>query len=618
MAATVRESSDGDNLKIEVESSVDAASAHIPQSGRRFSLSGAGNLSLDDVEPVNVSIRGLAVAVDTAPSWLEPDTYPDLIASKFDTKPRIKTLLHSVSADLQPGSLTAIIGGSGSGKTTLLNTLAERVLSSRLSHGGIATFNGAEGVHTIRHAYVMQQDILLPTLTVRETLRYAADLRLPSSISAADRSKVVEEVILELGLKECADTRIGNSQHRGCSGGEKRRVSIGVQLLANPSVLFLDEPTTGLDATSAFQLVRTLKTLAQKGRTVITTIHQPRSEIWDLFDNLIILSKGSPVYSSSIHACLPWFEDLGYQIPPFVNPAEFVIDIAAVDNRTPELEEESTARVQRLKDAWTAESEKQFTPSEKAVKATGVKDGRKSSADKHAGFFRQLAVMTDRTLKVTYRDPLGMTASIGEAIFMGIICGYLFYDLGTDLPGIRSRQGGLYTVAGLQGYLILIFEIYRLTIDIPVFDRESSEGCADPLPFIISRRLARLPTEDIPVPLLFGTIIYFMAGFEREVSKFFIFFAITLINHYIAVTCALTCVVAVRHFAGASLIANLVYTLQSLACGMFIQSETIPVYVRWLKWITYTVSRPYPLNAFTPGTKKCVVLRFWCLCRQRI
>lgn len=589
MATTVPEPTDGDNLKIEVESSIDAASAHIPQSSRRLSLSGAGHLSLDDVEPVSVGIRGLAVAVDTAPSWFEPDTYPELLSSKFDTKPRVKTLLHSVSADFQPGSLTAIIGGSGSGKTTLLNTLAERVLSSRLSQGGVATFNGVEGVHTIRHAYVMQQDILLPTLTVRETLRYAADLRLPPSTSAADRSKVVEEVILELGLKECAETRIGNSQHRGCSGGEKRRVSIGVQLLANPSVLFLDEPTTGLDATSAYQLIRTLKKLSQKGRTVITTIHQPRSEIWDMFDNLVILSRGSPVYSGSIPDCLPWFEDLGYQIPPFVNPAEFVIDIAAVDNRTPELEEESTARVQRLKDAWTSECEKRFAPSEKTLETARSKK-KNPSVDKHAGFFRQVTVMTDRTLKVTYRDPLGMTASIGEAIFMGIICGYLFYDLGNDLPGIRSRQGGLYTVAGLQGYLILIFEIYRMTIDIPVYDRESSEGCADPLPFIISRRLARLPTEDFPVPLLFGTIIYFMAGFDRDVSKFFIFFAITLITHYIAVTCAMTCVVAVRHFAGASLIANLVYTLQSMACGMFIQSETIPVYVRWLKWITYTVS----------------------------
>lgn len=125
----------------------------------------------------------------------------------------------------------------------------------------------------------MQEDALLPTLTVRETLQYAADLRLAHPITMAERHNIVEEVILELGLKECTSTQIGNDARKGCSGGEKRRTSLGVQMLANPSVLFLNEVTTGLDATSAFQLVRTLKYLTSKGQTIIITIHQPRSEI---------------------------------------------------------------------------------------------------------------------------------------------------------------------------------------------------------------------------------------------------------------------------------------------------------------------------------------------------
>ncbi|KFA69745.1 hypothetical protein S40285_06007 [Stachybotrys chlorohalonatus IBT 40285] len=580
--------------KAEPASSIDTSmEPRQPQlADRRFSLSGAGHLSLDDVETVDIQLRNLAVSVDTAPSWLEPATYQELAAAKFKTTPRIKKLLYDVDADFKPGTLTAIVGGSGSGKTTLLNTIAERVNSTRLSQQGTVTFNGDPSVQSVRHAYVMQQDILLPTLTVRETLRYSAELRLPPSTTAEDRLRVVDEVIRELGLKECADTRIGNSTHRGCSGGEKRRVSIGVQLLANPSVLFLDEPTTGLDATSAFQLVRTLKNLANKGRTVITTIHQPRSEIWDLFDNLIILSKGSPVYSGSIPRCLPWFESQGFQLPPFVNPAEFVIDTAAVDNRTPELEEESVARVQRLKEAWAAESQTLFATQKNLELHQTQKDPNVGS---HAGFFRQLKVLTDRTLKVTYRDPLGMVASITQAVLMGIVTGYIFYDLGRDQAGIRSRQGGLYTASALQGYLVLLFETYRLTIDIPTFDREYSENCVGAIPFILSRRLARMPTEDIPVPFLFSVILYFMAGFDRDVTKFFIFFAITLLNHYIAVSCAMTCVTASRNFPGASLIANLVYTLQSMACGMFIQPETIPVYVRWLKWITYTF---YSLGAY--------------------
>ncbi|OIW26869.1 ABC transporter [Coniochaeta ligniaria NRRL 30616] len=556
---------------------------------RPLSLTGGNHLSLDDVDPVDIQIRDLSVTVDTSPSIWTPSTYPELLKSHFtrnrDHAPKIKTLIHSVSASLRPGTLTAILGGSGSGKTTLLNTISERMTSSpRLTQSGTVLCNGRPSIHSVRHAYVMQQDVLLPTLTVRETLQYSADLRLPASTTAADRARVVDEVILELGLKECASTRIGNSQHRGCSGGEKRRVSIGVQMLSNPSVLFLDEPTTGLDASSAFQLVRTLKGLALKGRTVVVTIHQPRSEIWDLFDGLIVLARGSPVYSGPVRECLPWFADLGFELPGFVNPAEFVIDVAAVDNRSPELEEESAARVRRLKEAWAAEAGKVFGTPEKGAEGRARSYGAIKTS---TPFLRQLRVLTDRSFKVTYRDPMGMAAALMEAVLMGLVNGYIFYNLSRDQAGIRSREGALYTAAALQGYLFLVFEVYRLTIDIPTFDREHSEGCADPLPFLLSRRLSRLFTEDFPVPFLFSVIFYFMAGFDRDPSKFFVFFSIVLINQYIAVTCAMTCVATARNFPGASLISNLVYTLQSVACGYFIQSNTIPVYVRWLKYIAY-------------------------------
>lgn len=572
-----------------------------------FGAHGFGNqLSLDDVAPVDVQIRDLNITVDTSPSILEPATYPSLIKtalagtnSKPDPSSYIKPLLTSVSASLLPGTLTAILGGSGSGKTTLLNTVSSRISSSRLAQTGSVLFNSQPSIHNVRSAYVTQTDILLATLTARETLQYSADLRLPPPSTAQDRMRMVEEIILELGLKEAADTRVGSSLHRGLSGGEKRRVSIGVQMLANPSVLFLDEPTTGLDASSAFQLVRTLKNLAAKGRTVVVTIHQPRSEIWGLFDNLILLSKGSPVYSGAMADCLPWFEAQGFQMPPFVNPAEFVVDLAAVDNRSPELEAESTARVERLKRAWDEESAARFQLVETAAAATNGR-GLSINRNRHGtSFTRQLLVMTSRTLKTTYRDPMGMVAAIMQAIIMGLCTGYIFYDLGRDQAGIRSRQGFMYTTAALEGYLFLVFEVYRLTLDLPVFDREHSEGCATALPFLLSRRLARFVTEDLPVPILFSVISYWMAGLNRDPARFMTYFAITLINQYIAVTCAMCCVTASRHFAGASLISNLVYTLQSFACGFFIQSNTIAIWLRWLKYLTYTVRKNHPPRFLT-------------------
>jgi ABC-type multidrug transport system ATPase subunit len=127
-----------------------------------------------------------------------------------------------------------------------MNVMAGRMESSRLKIEGSTKFNDDTNLEHIRSSYVMQQDVLIPTLTVRETLQYAADLRLPPPMTKAERRDIAEQVITELGLKECANTQVGSSAHKGCSGGEKRRTSIGVQMLANPSVLFCDEPTTGV------------------------------------------------------------------------------------------------------------------------------------------------------------------------------------------------------------------------------------------------------------------------------------------------------------------------------------------------------------------------------------
>ncbi|KAJ9201894.1 hypothetical protein DTO164E3_3332 [Paecilomyces variotii] len=549
------------------------------------------NLNFRAVNPVDVQVRNLSVLLDTVPPLWE--TPPPQLWNRLRGKPppeTAKTILDGVNADMPSGSLTAIIGSSGSGKTSLLNVMARRMGSNQLKISGATTFNGDADINHISSAYVMQQDILIPTLTVRETLRYSADLRLPPPATQDERHSIVEQVILELGLKECADTRIGNNMHKGCSGGEKRRTSIGVQMLANPSVLFCDEPTTGLDATSAFQIIRTLKRLAQAGRTVIVSIHAPRSEIWDLFDNVILLARGSVLYSGPVKDSVSYFEDCGYELPPFVNPAEFLIDLAALDNRSPELEAESKARVDFLTKSWGDRMAKK-AGNEKALPSTGP------DAEHHhlpvvvprgVTFGRQFRVLTSRTFITTVRDPLGVAGSLLEAVGMAVINGWIFLQLDESLAGIRSREGSLYTASSLNGYLILLYETFRLTIDIQLFDRERNEGVVGVPAFLLSRRAARLPLEDLPVPLLFSVIFYFMVGYRLDAGQFFIFFCLTLLTHYIAVTFAAVAIGVARNFPGASLVGNLSFTLQSFACGYFVQSQQIPVYVRWLKWTAYT------------------------------
>lgn len=523
----------------------------------------ATKLSLRAVAPVDVVVQNLTVAVELKPSEHGALHLPFKKPKKLGRS--TKLILDDVSARMPSGSLMAIIGASGSGKTSMLNVMSKRVSDGRLKQSGTTMYNGNPTLSSVRSSYVMQQDILLPTLTVRETLQYSAGLRLPPPTTAQERKSIVEEVILELGLKECANTRIGNNEHKGCSGGEKRRTSLAVQLLANPSVLFCDEVTTGLDAASAFQLVKTLKQLAQKGRTIIITIHQPRSEIWGLFDHLLLLTRGSPVYSGPAEPCLQYFAKLGHELPPFVNPAEYLIDLAAIDTRSAEFEEVSFARVENLKEAWRASPGNVVEPKTSENKTRPETPGD-SGSEKigHSTFGRQVRVQTLRTLKTTYRDPMGLTGSLVEVLGLSIITGWIFLGLDESRTGIRSREGALYTASSLQGYLILLFETYRVTLDIGIFDREYSEGVVSVSSWLISRRLARLFVEDIPIPLIFSIIFYFMVGFRHDASQFFIFFAVCLISHFIAITLATLSVAISRDFAGAVLIANMNFTLQSM------------------------------------------------------
>ncbi|KAF1963513.1 ABC transporter-like protein [Byssothecium circinans] len=543
-------------------------------------------ISLQEVDPISVRIEHLSVSVDQSPNLLGK-IFTKSASARDATESYVRMILDDISAEIPSGSLTAIIGGSGSGKTSLLNQMSGRMKGSRLSTSGRTLFNGTEDASNIRSAYCIQQDLLLPTLTVRETLSYAAQLRLPPSISRDERTQLVEEVIMELGLKDAANTRIGNHEHRGCSGGEKRRTSIGVQLLSNPSLLWLDEPTTGLDSTSAYQIVKTLQSLARKGRTIIVTIHQPRSEIWSLFDNLILLTKGRPAYTGSAKECLSYFAKLGHEMPAFTNPAEHLIDIVSVDNRSDEAEAVARERVDRIIEAWREHSSQTASEKVQQDSASVTKRTERTFKVKQTSLVQQTRVLTARTFTVTTRDPMGMFGSLVEAIGMAIITGWIFLQLDGSLSGIRSRQGALYTASALQGYLILLYETYRLTIDIQLYDEESRQGVVSIPAFLISRRLARLFIEDIPVPLIFSLIVYFMAGFRKDGDVFLTFFSVILLEQYVAVCFATMCVSISRHFAGASLVANLVYTLQSMACGYFIQSNTIPIYVRWTKWIAY-------------------------------
>ncbi|KAI9766622.1 MAG: hypothetical protein M1840_006433 [Geoglossum simile] len=242
-----------------------------------------------------------------------------------------KHILSDVLGVAHPGQLTAIMGASGAGKTTFLDILARK--NKRGVVEGDFYVNGekiSDNEYRSVIGFVDQEDTMLPTLTVHETIRTSALLRLPRDMGMAAKEQRVHEVEKQLGILHIKHQVIGSEEGsgRGISGGEKRRVGIACELVTSPSILFLDEPTSGLDAFNAFNVVECLVNLAKTyNRTVIFTIHQPRSNIVALFDHLVLLAKGRMVYSGEFSQCQNYFDRIGYSCPPGFNIADYLVDL---------------------------------------------------------------------------------------------------------------------------------------------------------------------------------------------------------------------------------------------------------------------------------------------------
>ncbi|KAF8820932.1 ATP-binding cassette G family transporter [Cardiosporidium cionae] len=284
-----------------------------------------------------------------------------------------KQILQFIDLCAIPGEVLFIMGPSGSGKTTLLNLLSGNSAeisnffdTSRISANANAKIEGEILFNNIKadkkmisklSNYVMQQSTLLEFLTVEETLLFNAALRMKGS-SKEEQKKRVETVLDELKLNQCRKVLIGGQTKKGLSGGEKRRVSIAIELLDDPYLLFLDEPTSGLDASLAFDTLKLLVALAKHGnRTIICTIHQPRSQAFSMFDQLLLLSSGQTVFYGAAKTALDHFQELGYPCPSNFNPADFLLDLLTVcsSDRQPPQKQKSEGMSAMLRRMVTGE-----------------------------------------------------------------------------------------------------------------------------------------------------------------------------------------------------------------------------------------------------------------------
>lgn len=270
-----------------------------------------------------------------------------------------KQILHSIAAYVGAAQSLAILGPSGSGKTTLLSLLAGRC--DYPASSGTVLFGGKQRVARTKRriGYVMQDDVFFSKLTVKETLDFTASIRIPH-LSRAQRDQIVNSVLRKLRLSKCKDTIIGDQQFaKGISGGERKRLNIANELLHNPSLLLADECTSGLDSSSAYTVISLLRDLCLDGRTVITTIHQPSSQIFALFDNIMVLAAGHVAYFGTADRLVSYFESVGFRFPTHsYNPADFVLELV-IDEVPPEeevtdqaVEPTPPSSQQRVIDAW--------------------------------------------------------------------------------------------------------------------------------------------------------------------------------------------------------------------------------------------------------------------------
>ncbi|KAG8748122.1 hypothetical protein FRC10_008855 [Ceratobasidium sp. 414] len=553
-------------------------------------------------------------------------------------------ILSDICGGAQPGQVLAIMGASGAGKSTLLDLLARK--PKRGTVGGVTLINGndvSDDVFRGLVGFVDQEDTLMGTLTVYETVLYSALLRLPREMSLAAKRYRTLETIHELGLDAIKDSRIGESGRRSISGGEKRRVSIACELVTSPSILFLDEPTSGLDAYNAFNVVESLVALARDfKRTVIFTIHQPRSNIVSMFDQLILLAQGRVVYSGEYAKCQAYFEGIGHACPPGFNIADYLIDLTmhargekngglrsatslslseTPDEETGLLPQSSRSASENQPEESAEPQTRPNVPSESAS-ATGNFIQRKSSqlfealssssrTDVPSTLPPKLAALvqayTDSDVASSVLGEVARLKATGGAVLpegggrvraswitqFRILSGRAFKNLYRDPALLAAHYLSSVAVACLFFFALALFGFSCLSIlgvfanERLLFMRERSNGYYSTLTYFSSKVLFDiLPLRVVP-PLVFGGLVYGIVGLVPELATFWKFMLTLVLFNLTTASVVLFISVVVAQTSVASLVGTLVMLFNLLFTGLLINRDSIPHSLEWLYYFSF-------------------------------
>ncbi|OMO69487.1 ABC transporter-like protein [Corchorus capsularis] len=573
------------------------------------------NLTYNVKVPRKMSLPGFLRHKNRSPATSAVAGNP-LAGDSFFTK--TKTLLNDISGEARDGEILAVLGASGSGKSTLIDALANRIAKGSLK--GTVTLNGEvleSRMLKVISAYVMQDDLLYPMLTVEETLMFAAEFRLPRSLSKSKKKMRVQALIDQLGLRNAAKTVIGDEGHRGVSGGERRRVSIGIDIIHDPIILFLDEPTSGLDSTSAYMVVKVLQRIAQSGSIVIMSIHQPSYRILGLLDRMIFLSRGQTVYSGS-PANLPlYFSEFGHPIPEHENRTEFALDLIRELEGSPGGTKslvEFNKSWQSMKHPREAESDRLGLSLKEAISAAisrgklvsgATNDGSSTSmVPRFANpYWKEMLVLSNRSILNSRRMPELFGIRLGAVLVTGFILATVFWQLDNSPKGVQERLGffafamstTFYTCA--DALPVFLQERY-------IFMRETAYNAYRRLSYVISNALVALPGL-IFLSFAFAATTFWAVGLDGGFSGFLFYFLIMFASFWSGSSFVTFLSGVVPHvmLGYTIVVAILAYFL--LFSGFFINRDRIPAYWIWFHYLSL-VKYPYEAvlqNEFDDPTK---------------
>ncbi|KAI3522817.1 hypothetical protein L1887_00867 [Cichorium endivia] len=504
-----------------------------------------------------------------------------------------KRLLHGLNGFAEPGRIMAIMGPSGSGKSTLLDALAGRLAKNVVMAGDILLNGEKKKLSYGAVAYVTQEDILMGTLSVRETITYSAHLRLPATLTKEEVQDTIEGTILEMGLEDCADRLIGNWHLRGISGGEKKRLSIALEILVRPRLLFLDEPTSGLDSASAFFVVQALKSVARDGRTVISSIHQPSSEVFALFDDLFLLSGGETVYFGEAKEAIEFFAESGFPCPIKRNPSDHFLRCINSDFDVVTATLKGSLRVHEGRDEsdlfmnmGTAQIKatlvEKYRWSKQAVKARAKMKhlsairgpATKATTAGQAGWWKQLNTLTRRSFVNMSRDMGYYWLRVIIYLVVSICVGTIFYDVGTSYTAILARGACGGFITGFMTFMS-IGSFPSFIEDMKIFTRERLNGYYGVGVFILSNFLSSFPFL-VAVSLVTGTITWNMVKFNHGFSRY-AFYCLNLFGSIAVIeSCMMIVAALVPNFLFGLVVGAGVLGVMMMTSGFFRQLPDLP------------------------------------------